>query len=129
MIKDPNCVFCKIVAGKIPANIIYEDGQFLAFLDITPFTKGHTLLIPKSHYRFVWDVPNLDKMILIGQKIVKKYQSIYEDQLVAGLIWGKDVRHAHLQILPDTKDLHLNWTRLKLTPEEFKQLEEKLKVD
>jgi histidine triad (HIT) family protein len=47
--KDKNCVFCKIVAGEIPAEKIYEDTSFLAFMDIRPLSPGHTLVIPKEH--------------------------------------------------------------------------------
>ncbi|MEI7463544.1 MAG: HIT domain-containing protein, partial [Candidatus Taylorbacteria bacterium] len=55
----PSCIFCKIINKEIPANIIYEDADFLAFLDIRPLSPGHMLVIPKKHYRWVWDVPNV----------------------------------------------------------------------
>ena len=55
--KNNDCVFCKIVNKEIHANIVYEDDNFLAFLDIHPQSPGHTLVIPKKHYRWVWDVP------------------------------------------------------------------------
>jgi len=55
----PNCIFCKIVKGEIPAYKIYEDENFLAFLDINPQSPGHTQVIPKRHYRWVWDIPNV----------------------------------------------------------------------
>ena len=53
-----DCLFCKIVAGEIPCQKVYEDDKFLAFLDIKPQSPGHTLLIPKTHYRWVYDVEN-----------------------------------------------------------------------
>ena len=52
-----DCVFCQIAAGKIPCFKIYEEEGFLAFLDINPWVEGHTLVIPKKHYRWVWDMP------------------------------------------------------------------------
>lgn len=55
---DSNCIFCEIVKGEIPAYKVYEDGNFLAFLDINPQSPGHTQVITKKHYRWVWDVPS-----------------------------------------------------------------------
>jgi len=52
-----DCTFCKIVNGKVPSKKIYEDEESFAFLDINPFTEGHTLLIPKEHYENIFDVP------------------------------------------------------------------------
>ena len=52
-----NCIFCKIVRGEIPSQKVYEDSDFLAFLDIHPKGTGHTLLIPKQHYPWFTDVP------------------------------------------------------------------------
>ena len=51
-----SCIFCKIVAKEIPAQIIYEDTHFLVFLDVKPRNPGHCLVIPKKHYRWVWDI-------------------------------------------------------------------------
>ena len=64
-----NCIFCKIVSGDIPSYKIYEDDEYLAFLDIAPFADGHTLVIPKKHYQFVWDVEEVGKYIEVAQKI------------------------------------------------------------
>src|SRR3954469_8223252 len=54
---DPNCIFCKIVAGQIPSHKVYEDDIVLAFLDIGPVVKGHTLVIPKAHHATVMEIP------------------------------------------------------------------------
>ena len=51
------CIFCQIVAGKLPSYKVYEDEEFLAFLDIFPKSTGHTLVIPKKHVEWVWDLP------------------------------------------------------------------------
>jgi histidine triad (HIT) family protein len=53
---DPDCVFCKIVAGEIPAQVIAEDDNTLAFMDIAPATRGHALVIPKKHAADLWDI-------------------------------------------------------------------------
>lgn len=121
-----DCVFCQIVKGKIPAYKIYEDKDFLAFLDIGPYCEGHTLVIPKKHYRWVWDVPNLGNYFRLAKKIVIRYRRVYKDDLVAGVIWGVLVEHAHIQIYPSPRKLHLGWQRGKLTPEKAKELVKKL---
>ena len=66
---DKNCIFCKIVAGAIPSHKVYEDDKFLAFLDIHPLAPGHVQIIPKNHYRFVWDVPNAGEYFEITKKL------------------------------------------------------------
>ena len=68
---DDNCIFCKIVEGYIPSYKIYETDNFLAFLDIAQFSEGHTLVIPKTHYRFVWDVPNIGEYFQVVQKVAQ----------------------------------------------------------
>ncbi|MFG0247758.1 MAG: HIT family protein, partial [Phycisphaeraceae bacterium JB051] len=55
---DPNCIFCKIVAGQIPCHKIYEDPNVLAFLDVNPLSPGHTLVIPKGHWVTLDQVPS-----------------------------------------------------------------------
>ena len=54
--RDSNCIFCKIAAGEIPSNTIYEDDEFKVFLDISPATKGHALIVPKQHYKDIYDI-------------------------------------------------------------------------
>src|SRR6202012_2130959 len=71
---DMSCVFCAIVAGQAPAIRIYEDDGYLAFLDIRPFTRGHTLVVPKQHTVDLTDTPpeTLADMMTIGQRIARE---------------------------------------------------------
>jgi len=108
-----DCVFCQIVAGKIPCYKIYEDDQFLAFLDIAPFVYGHTLVIPKKHYRWVWDLPNVGQFFQVTAKIANHYKKVFKTDLVTSIIWGQLVPHAHIQILPGP-GFGLDWQRHKL---------------
>ncbi|MCK3941931.1 HIT family protein [Streptococcus suis] len=102
-----DCIFCKIVAGEIPASKVYEDDQVLAFLDITQVTKGHTLVIPKKHYRNVLDmdaeaagqlftaVPAIarqlkEKLGASGLNIVNNNEEVA----------GQTVFHTHIHLLP-----------------------------
>jgi histidine triad (HIT) family protein len=123
-VKD--CVFCKIVKGELSCYKIYEDENFLAFLDIAPFTEGHTQVIPKKHYRWVWQVPNIGQYSTVVQKIVKHYQKKLKDKFVASIIWGQLVNHAHVQILPAAHHLELNWKRKKLNEKKAKKILSKL---
>ena len=63
-----DCIFCKIAKGEVSSFKIYEDDNYFAFLDISNFTPGHTLVIPKKHYRFVWDVENIEGYFKVVQK-------------------------------------------------------------
>lgn len=121
-----DCVFCKIVKGELPCYKIYEDKDFLAFLDVGPFTDGHTLLIPKKHYRWVWDYPEIGQYFSTAYKIINRYRKVLKDDFVASVVWGQLVEHAHIQILPRPHHLALNWKRDKLTEKKAKQLISKL---
>lgn len=96
-----DCIFCKIIKGEIPCSKVYEDEKFLAFLDINPVSSGHTLLIPKNHYRWVYDVPQFDQYWQVAKKIALaiKNSSINPD-FVTFLTIGNDVPHAHIHIIP-----------------------------
>lgn len=94
------CVFCKIAAGILPSYKIYEDSNFLAFLDINPVTDGHTLLVPKQHFDYVWDVTNIGELFTVAQKIALHFRKVTADGLVYSFVHGEGVKHAHLHIMP-----------------------------
>jgi len=100
-----NCIFCKIINGEIPCTKIYEDNNYLAFLDINPKAKGHTLLTPKKHYRWIYDVENyseyLEKAREIANLLKEKYQADYIEMHAIGI----DVAHAHIHLIPQ------KWTK------------------
>ena len=96
-----DCIFCKIARGEIPAEKVYEDAEFLAFLDIRPQAPGHTLVIPKEHYRWVWDVPNVGRYFEIVKKIAQAMQKTFGaiDEIHSRVI-GEEVPHAHVWLYP-----------------------------
>ncbi len=98
-----DCIFCKIVKGEIPANKVYKDDKFLAFLDINPLSPGHTLVIPKDHYRFVWDVPNAGEYFEVTKKIAKAQQKAFGTDVIWSKIMGDEVFHAHIWVFPHAK--------------------------
>lgn len=94
-------MFCKIIKGEIPSYKVYEDDTFLAFLDINPVSPGHTLVIPKEHYRWVWDVPNAGTYFEIVQKIALAQKKAFGTDFVISKIAGEEVPHAHIWVYPD----------------------------
>jgi len=102
--KDTNCIFCKIVAKQIPAHVVYEDADFLAFLDINPLSAGHALIIPKDHYRWVWDVPNVGRYFEITKDIALAAQKAFGAGAVHSKIIGEEVPHAHIWVYPDPSE-------------------------
>ncbi|MBN1544528.1 HIT family protein [Candidatus Woesearchaeota archaeon] len=97
-----NCIFCRIVNGEIPCSKVYEDEDTLAFLDISPVHKGHTLVIPKKHYRWLWDVPAAEskELMLKLQKIAKAVEKATQCNLVVMTVVGDEVEHAHIHLIP-----------------------------
>ncbi|HWF29226.1 MAG TPA: HIT family protein [Mycobacterium sp.] len=102
-----SCVFCAVVAGEAPAIRIYEDEDYLAILDIRPFTRGHTLVLPKRHTVDLADTPpqTLADMITIGQRIARAARATeLADATNVGINDGpaafQSVPHVHLHVLP-----------------------------
>ncbi len=119
-------IFTKIVNQEIPCYKIYEDNKTLAFLDIHPESKGHTLVIPKNEVDKIYDLPDEDYRALMDT--AKKLSKNMEKILGARTIWkvvGTDVPHAHIHLMP----LDENWEygkTLELTPDEFEEIRAKL---
>ncbi|MBQ6258895.1 MAG: HIT domain-containing protein, partial [Lachnospiraceae bacterium] len=68
--KDDNCIFCKLANGDIPTNSIYEDDDFRIILDASPASRGHALIIPKEHYRNIYELPDelCSKVLVLAKK-------------------------------------------------------------
>ena len=114
---DPNCLFCKIVAGEIPAYQIYEDDDFLAFLDINPINLGHTLLIPKVHARNLFELPT-ETLTKLGPVLQKVGQAVKAGTQADGLNLGMNnetsagqlIFHTHFHLIPRfTGDGFAHW--------------------
>jgi len=97
-----DCIFCKIAKGEIPSHKVYEDENFIAFLDINPFEKGHTLLIPKKHAKWVWDLEEKEylKLMNIVKKIARALQKRFNTEWIVSGVVGMDIPHAHVHIIP-----------------------------
>lgn len=123
-----DCIFCSIVAGEIPAAIVYEDEHVLAFMDIAPANPGHTLIIPKQHYRNIFDMP-----AEVGSKIMQAAiplanairtalnpdgLNLFQANEVAGF---QTVFHFHLHLIPRWKNdsIRSPWRPREGSPEEI----------
>lgn len=93
-----NCVFCKIVKGEIPSYKVYEDEDFIAFLDIHPQSPGHVQVIPKEHHRWVWDVPNVGAYFEVAKKIALAQRKAFSTDWILSKVVGDEVPHAHLWV-------------------------------
>lgn len=105
--KNEDCIFCKIVKGEIPCEKIWEDENTFAFLDVSPATEGHTLVIPKKHYENIFDIPEkvLEEIMKTSQKIAK----LLKERLLAdginifnsnNKVAQQEVFHYHIHIIP-----------------------------
>lgn len=138
MLKDENCVFCQIVEKKIPSQILFENDRNLAFLDIFPVSKGHTIVIPKNHYYNLEDLPDTELNALFGT--VKKISSlIYRKLDIDGYnilqnnfrAAGQVVNHFHVHIIPRSKGdgkFQLLIPEVQSKEEELKQVLKTIKV-
>jgi histidine triad (HIT) family protein len=99
----PDCIFCKIARGEIDSVKVYEDKEFMAFLDVRPLSPGHTLVIPKKHCRWVWDVEKVGEYFAVVKKIAKAIQKSFNTEEVFSKIIGEEVPHAHIWIFPNPR--------------------------
>ncbi len=126
-----DCIFCKIVNGQIPSYQVYENDSFLVFLDIRPLNPGHVLVIPKKHYRWVWDVPNIGEYYELISRIANVLRKIMNTEQIVSLVFGEEVPHAHVWLVPRFEDDgHGGAIDLKniknISEEEMKNIQEKI---
>jgi histidine triad (HIT) family protein len=134
---NSDCIFCKIVAGALPACKIYEDADTLAFMDIGPIVKGHTLVIPKTHYDPLMHTPIavLHKLIGVVQKVATaQVRGLKADGVNVmqsnGQTAGQVVPHIHFHVIPRfAQDGHTwNWRpKIYGDPHEIQRLAESIK--
>lgn len=128
-----DCIFCKIVSGSIPCYKIAENDNFLAFLDIKPFALGHTMIIPKTHYRWVYDVPNFGEYWEFAHQVTKTINQQLNPLFISYLTMGNQVPHAHIHIIPryDQDKLMSEFgaeLRLDLSPSQLTDISTKIKL-
>ena len=98
-----DCIFCLIVSGKIPCYKVFENEYFLGILDIFPVVEGHTLIIPKKHFRWVHEVEKFGEFWEVAQKVAKAQIKSLNTPTVVFATAGLQVPHAHIHVLPMPK--------------------------
>lgn len=119
-------IFSKIIAGEIPCYKIAENDRFFAFLDINPMTKGHTLVIPKKEedYIFSLDDKTLADMVIFSKQVALAIEKSVSCVRVGLAVIGLEVPHAHIHLIPISKESDMNFKnpKLKLEPDEMKEI-------
>lgn len=119
-------IFSRIIAGEIPSYKVAEDDNYYAFLDINPLTKGHTLVVPKVEVDYIFDLDEktLAGMMLFAQKIAGRIKREIACSRVAVVVLGLEVPHAHIHLIPiqSENDVDFHREKLKLTPDEFREI-------
>ena len=115
-----DCIFCNIISDPSQALVVYDDNDFLAFLDINPINEGHTLLIPKKHTQFIWDMEQNDynQIFETGKIIQEKLQKAFSPKAVGMAIEGLTVPHTHIHFVPLYNMGELNPMRAKRATKE-----------
>jgi histidine triad (HIT) family protein len=121
-------IFSKIVNGEIPAYKVAEDENYLAFLDIFPVTKGHTLVIPKKEVDYIFDLEDdlYAGLQVFAKKVATGLKKAIPCEKVGVLVLGLEVPHAHIHLIPMQNEADLlNFSKKqKFTPEEFQKIKE-----
>lgn len=96
------CLFCAITAGTIPARIICESDNLVAFLDIQPVREGHTLIVPRQHHAYFDDMPAelAAEVVAMGQRIARIQKTLYGVERVGFMFTGTDIAHVHAHVVP-----------------------------
>jgi len=124
-------IFSKIIRGEIPCYKIAEDDHFFAFLDISPMTKGHTLVVPKIEEDYIFNLQDdvVGDMMIFAKKVAIAIQKSVPCVRVGVAVLGMEVPHAHIHLVPLNKESDLNFhnPKLKLTSEEMAAIAEKIR--
>lgn len=125
-------IFSKIISGEIPAHIIAENDDFLAFLDIMPLKEGHTLVIPKKEVDYIFDMDDeaLASMMVFAKSVSKKVKKAFPCERVGVTVIGLEVPHAHIHLIPinSIDDMNFSKPKLKMSSEELANIAEKIRT-
>lgn len=124
-------IFTKIVRGEIPSYKIAETDNCLAFLDVFPLMKGHTLVIPKKEIDYIFDVDDtlLSELHIFSKKVAQAIEKAIPCKRIGVAVIGLEVPHAHIHLMPINRvgDLDFSNPKLKPSPEELKQVQEQIR--
>ncbi len=119
-------IFSRIIAGEIPCHKVAETDQFLAFLDIRPSAKGHTLCIPKRETDYIFDLPDEDlaELMLFAKRVARAIKKVVPCKRIGVAVIGLEVPHAHIHLVPlnQLSDLTFGRDPFPMTGEELREL-------
>lgn len=123
-------IFTKIINGEIPSYKIAENDKFIAFLDVNPLQKGHTLVVPKKEIDYIFDVEDdlLAEMVVFSKEVSRKIKSVVSCNRIGVAVIGLEVPHAHIHLIPINKmdDMNFANPKLSLSKEIFIEIQEKI---
>ncbi|MDO4965082.1 MAG: HIT family protein [Lachnospiraceae bacterium] len=129
--KKDDCIFCKLANGDIPTNTVYEDDDFRVIMDMSPATKGHSLILPKEHFSNIYEID--DEIAGKAFKLAKKMAILMTDKLSCdgfnivqnnGETAGQTVFHFHMHLIPRYKDDNqkIGWNPTEPSSDELKEI-------
>ena len=125
-------IFTKIINRKIPAHIVAEDDQHIAFLDIMPLVKGHLLVVPKQEVDYIYDLEDelYSSLHLFAKKVAKAQESVIKCTRIGVAVIGLEVPHVHIHLVPlrSMDDINFSRPKLKLEKEEMEEIASKIKL-
>ena len=123
-------IFSRIIQGEIPCYKIAENDRFFAFLDINPLSKGHTLVVPKHETDYIFNIEDeeLGQMMVFAKHVSQAIEKAMPCKRIAVAVIGLEVPHAHIHLVPISSegDLDFKKEHLKLTPEEFLEVQKRI---
>jgi histidine triad (HIT) family protein len=128
-IGNVDCIFCKIIKGEIPAVKLWEDEKYLAFLDMNQINPGHTLLIPKKHDDYLFDLNDKEytELMLKTKDMAKILKEKLKSKRIGIIVNGFEIPHVHIHVIPLNNPNEIDPKRAKFTnEEELKKLAEKI---
>lgn len=138
--REKNCIFCRIIAGEISSNTIYEDEEFQVILDLSPAAKGHALILPKEHYADIYEID--EETAGRAMKLAKKLAVHMTEKLNCDgfnilqnnhEVAGQTVFHFHMHLIPRYKNAKNNeilmWSHETFSAEEMAEIKELLKCN
>ncbi|MBC6400735.1 MAG: HIT family protein [Ekhidna sp.] len=110
-------IFSKIIDREIPAYIVAEDDQYIAFLDINPLKQGHSLVVPKKEVDYVFDLDHqsLAGLFSFSKRVAKAIESVIDCNRIGVAVMGLEVPHAHVHLIPINNMDDMNFANMKLS--------------
>jgi histidine triad (HIT) family protein len=120
-------IFSRIVSKEIPCFSVHENDEFLAFLDVNPLVKGHTLVIPKIEVDYIFDLDDelLQRMMVFSKDVARKLKDTFPCKKIGVSVVGLEVPHAHIHLIPinSIDDMNFSREKLKLSQDQLREIQ------